>query len=175
MVVIRRGAYAIAGQDYDFGDLWSGLLYEYRKDILSAVVATGVSFLYRHAVRPKIDTPDAKSITPLPEAAFLVPTKDGTLIVHARDIDWVEAQGNYVALYVDGTPQLIRKSLNQVEKTLDGTMFLRTHRSAIVNRSKVKGIKRDELGSLKVELVNRHMVPLSEGRRTSVLHALSKL
>lgn len=172
MVLLREGAYLIARRDYDFGDIFAGYIYEYRKDLLSAAVGVLISFLYRRALRPT--NPGSPASVQSADPAFLVPTKDGTLVVHAREIDWIEAQGNYVALYVDGTPRLIRKSLNDVEKRLAGGTFLRTHRSALVNRLRVKGVKRDELGVLKVELVNRQLAPLSEGRRSAVLMALAQ-
>lgn len=44
-----------------------------------------------------------------------MPSRDGEVLVRAAEIDWVEAQGNYVALHVRGQERLLRQPLKEIE------------------------------------------------------------
>ena len=52
--------------------------------------------------------------------------------ISVDDIDWIEAQGDYVEIHVGARTHLIRESLSVLEGRLDVSSFLRIHRSAIV-------------------------------------------
>ena len=41
-------------------------------------------------------------------------TPQGDLLIRADEIDWVEAQGNYVALHVQGQARLMRQTLAEM-------------------------------------------------------------
>lgn len=53
--------------------------------------------------------------------------------VATRDIEWIEAVGNYVRLHVRDKAYLLRTSLSELERRLDPSQFMRIHRSTIVN------------------------------------------
>jgi two-component system LytT family response regulator len=55
------------------------------------------------------------------------------LFVNARDIQWIEAAGNYARLHAAGRSHDVRETLTSLEGKLDPAHFLRIHRSAIVN------------------------------------------
>lgn len=75
-------------------------------------------------------------------------------VVRVADVDWIEADGNYARLYVQRRPRLLAKSLATLEKqVLDPDRFVRVHRSAIVNATKIVAVE-----------------PLSHGELTLVLH-----
>jgi len=64
---------------------------------------------------------------------------DGRMFfVRAADIDWVEAEGNYVRLHVGREAHLIRETMADLERDLDPATFARIHRSTIVNLDRVK-------------------------------------
>ena len=44
----------------------------------------------------------------------------------------IEAEGNYVALWVKGRAHLVRETMKGIETKLDPARFVRVHRSAIV-------------------------------------------
>ena len=56
-----------------------------------------------------------------------------TKFVRVEDIDWIEAAGVYVTLHASGKTFLYRASLTNLEQSLDASLFLRIHRSVIVN------------------------------------------
>ena len=53
--------------------------------------------------------------------------------VRADDIDWADAQGNYVRLHAGGKAHMLRRSFSDFEASLDPRRFARIHRSTIVN------------------------------------------
>jgi two-component system LytT family response regulator len=54
------------------------------------------------------------------------------------EIDWVEAEGNYVRLHVGAHSHLLRETMKGIQARLDGERFIRIHRSAIVNTDRIK-------------------------------------
>ncbi len=172
MAGLRYPVHALAGDAYSFDFGPGNLFYEYRKDLLTLFLAVGMAALWRRGMRtpPKdIAQPAASNAEP----AFLVPGKEGDVLVRAGEIDWIEAQGNYVALHVRGQERLLRQPLKDIEAKLADMAFIRTHRSALVNMRRVKGITRTELGESRVEFDNRDSAPLSASRRAEVVRALA--
>jgi two-component system LytT family response regulator len=73
-------------------------------------------------------------------------------MVRVNDIEWIEAQGNYVCLHThDGRP-LLRQSMRSLIEQLDPDRFVRIHRGAVVNLSAVVRLKRRMSGDYTVEL-----------------------
>jgi two-component system LytT family response regulator len=62
---------------------------------------------------------------------------DRMLIVAAKEIDWIEASGNYVQLHVGDRSYSIRATMNSMESELDPAQFARIHRQTIVNVDRI--------------------------------------
>lgn len=62
-----------------------------------------------------------------------VKKKGSVTFIRTRDIDWLEADRDYVRLHVAGERHLIRSTLKDVHEKLDPRQFVRIHRSWIVN------------------------------------------
>jgi DNA-binding LytR/AlgR family response regulator len=75
-----------------------------------------------------------------------------TLLVPPVEIDWIEAQGNYLALHVAGRTHLIRGVLGRMEQTLEPHRFARIHRGAIVNLERVRRWRAAASGDALIEL-----------------------
>ncbi len=58
-------------------------------------------------------------------------------LVHADEIDWVEAQGDYAGLHVGTHIHLLREPLQQLVGRLDPACFVRIHRSTIVRFDRI--------------------------------------
>lgn len=175
MVALRQLVYHLAGWHYDFGSWADGLLYEYRKDVLSFAAIVVIAAVWRRLARrePAV-TAVAADLVPMAAAAgaptFMVRTAThGDLLVRADEVDWVEAQGNYVALHVGDEVRLLRHTLAEMETRLKDHGFIRTHRRALVNRLRMQAIIPPELGELGVRLSSGQVVPLSESRRSEVV------
>lgn len=63
----------------------------------------------------------------------VVQKRGETLVVAVGDIRWIAAEGNYCRIYTSESSYLLREALSSVNKRLDPTIFLRVHRSTIVN------------------------------------------
>jgi len=63
---------------------------------------------------------------------------DRIVLVRTKEIDWIEANGNYARLHVGVRTHEIRETLNTLERKLDPREFLRIHRSTIVNVRAIK-------------------------------------
>ena len=179
MVALRHVVYAIAGWAYRFGPWFDSFVYEYRKDALTfaliLVIAAGWrAYQARMQPPPAGEPPGAMpaAATAIPASAaptFLVRTPGGDVLVRTPEIDWVEAQGNYVALHVQGKVMLMRQTLAELEAQLADHGFIRTHRGALVNGERMQAIITRAGSELGVRLTNGEVAPLSESRRAGVL------
>jgi two-component system, LytTR family, response regulator len=68
--------------------------------------------------------------------------EDGRVrFVAATDVDWIEADRNYMVVHVGEAQHRIRASLRDVIDELDPRRFVRIHRSAIVNIERIREVQ----------------------------------
>jgi two-component system LytT family response regulator len=94
--------------------------------------------------------------------------RSGSQYVVARvaDIDWIEADGNYARVYVQKRARLLTKSLATLEKdVLDPEVFVRVHRSSIVNTRKIATVEPHAHGDLTLVLHDGTQVQCSRRYR----------
>lgn len=72
--------------------------------------------------------------------------------VKLHEIDWIEAADYYACLHVGTKSHLLRRSLAELDKELDQSLFCRIHRSTIVNMNRVRGLKLNPDGDYDVLL-----------------------
>jgi two-component system LytT family response regulator len=83
---------------------------------------------------------------------------DGALhFIKTRDVIWIEAQGDFVKVQTPGKTQLVRETLQSMERKLDAAKFLRIHRSFLVNLEHVKRVE--------VALYGDYAVFMSDGTK----------
>ena len=109
---------------------------------------------------------------PVPAAAparlrerFAVRVRGQVILIKAETIHWIGAEGNYARLYTGAESFLIRDSLQSLESQLDPAMFVRVHRSGIVNIEKVKKLVTATDGGFSIVLQNDASVPLGPSYR----------
>jgi len=78
------------------------------------------------------------------------------------NILYLEAQGDYVKIYVASQFYNIHTTLKSVEEKLPASVFLRVHRSFIINVSKIDTL---EGGTL---IINKSLVPVSDAYRAAL-------
>ncbi|HKW48551.1 MAG TPA: LytTR family DNA-binding domain-containing protein, partial [Gemmatimonadaceae bacterium] len=103
---------------------------------------------------------------------LLVTTGNRSLVVHTATIDWIRADDYYAALHVGSRAYLLRETMAALESRLDPGVFLRVHRSVIVNLDRVQLLERAADGQLTVVLADGTKLPVSRSRRESVEGAL---
>lgn len=95
-------------------------------------------------------------------------------IIHIKDILWCEAKGSYTAFHIEGEGQiLVSHHLKDYETPLSNGGFIRTHRSYLVNVSKIKRFDRSEGGSL--YLIDGTQIPVSFRKKDQILKILENL
>lgn len=66
---------------------------------------------------------------------------DGILrIIKTTDIDFLESQGNYVALHAGTSRYMVRTTIGDIEAQLDPNHFVRIHRRFIINLDRVREV-----------------------------------
>ncbi|HEY4219202.1 MAG TPA: LytTR family DNA-binding domain-containing protein [Gemmatimonadaceae bacterium] len=72
---------------------------------------------------------------------LIVKSSGRVFFVRTDDIDWVEASGNYVKVHTKNEAHVLRESMKNMEAKLDPKIFVRIHRSAIVNIDCIKELE----------------------------------
>ena len=95
--------------------------------------------------------------------------KDGNkcFFVQLKDVYLIESADNYARLYFNNQKALIKRSLNQLEETLDSSIFFRISRNQIINTKYISHINNLEKGKLQVRLHKGE--PMEVSLRQSVL------
>jgi two-component system LytT family response regulator len=74
-------------------------------------------------------------------SCLFVKRDDRVIVLHPRDVDWIEAFGDYVQVNVGGESHLLRTTLSELEERLKPEGFARIHRSRLVNVSRIKELR----------------------------------
>ena len=64
-----------------------------------------------------------------------------TACVDVESIDWIDAAGDYMCVHANGSTHVLRGTMKNLEELLDPEIFVRVHRSAIVNRHRVTAMR----------------------------------
>ena len=91
--------------------------------------------------------------------------------IKVSEIDWLEAEGNYVRLHSGKESYLLRDTISALEAQLDPKQFLRVHRSAIVNIDRIQELQPWFHGEYRIILREGVQLTLSRSYREK-LHEL---
>ena len=89
-------------------------------------------------------------------------------LVEVAQIDWLEASGNYVEIHTGEQSFLHRERLRVLEDQLDPEVFVRIHRSIIVNRAAIKELRPLAGGDYSVLLASGSTLRLSRTYRAAL-------
>jgi two-component system LytT family response regulator len=87
------------------------------------------------------------------------------VFVDVEDVDWIEGAENYAELHAGQVSHLLHVTMNTLEKSLDPEIFLRIHRSIIVNLGRIKNLQSGAHGEYLITL--RDGARLQSGRTYS--------
>jgi hypothetical protein len=175
MVMLRKLAYAIAGERYDFGPFWDHWLYEYRKDLFAyGVILAGLCAFTIYSLWLQTQAGDAPhhaptnamndSTTPLDR--LVVRKRNREFILDAADIDRLESDGNYVTIHAAGDSYRLRDSLDGLHKRLGAKRFARVHRTQVVNLDRIREIQPWDHGDYRIVLKDGSFVNFSRRYRS---------
>lgn len=83
---------------------------------------------------------------------FWVPHRSELLRIAAADVDRIDAERDYVRLHVGDRSYLLLQTVSGLEARLDPDRFIRLHRSTILRRDRIAGLRHDGLGVWSAEL-----------------------
>jgi hypothetical protein len=156
MTLLRSLAFGAVGRRYAW--TLADLPYEYRKDLLTYVVLSGIVWLL---TRPR-PTPALAEASAADLATFDIRDGAAILRVPVREILAARAAGNYVEFALeDGRRPLMRASMARIEAALAPHRFVRTHRSWLINAEHVRGLCAAGSGDFRLDLDGGVTAPLS--------------
>jgi len=95
--------------------------------------------------------------------------------LETNEIDWIEAQGNYVSVHNGKKSHLLRETISSLETQLNPKKFVRIHRSSIVRIDRIQELQPWFHGEYRVILQNGTQLTLSRNYRDKLQDALGKL
>ncbi|MFZ6645779.1 LytR/AlgR family response regulator transcription factor [Undibacterium sp. TJN25] len=84
------------------------------------------------------------------------------------EVDWIESQGNYLALHAASNVYLIRETLVNFEARLDPSRFVRIHRSVIVAINRIQEMQAVANGDSLLRLADRQELRASRRYREAI-------
>ncbi len=90
------------------------------------------------------------------------------------EIDWVDAAGDYMCIHTrDGQTHILRRTMKELEGELDPRLFVRVHRSAIVNVQTIAKLQMLSNGEHQLLLTNGQSVKVSRSYKDRVKQVFS--
>ncbi len=96
---------------------------------------------------------------------IMVKSAGRIFFINTEEIDWIEAEGCYARLHTGRQSHLLRETMSALEARLDSQLFLRIHRSTIVNRERIKELLPQSHGECTVVLQDGTQLRLSRSYR----------
>lgn len=90
------------------------------------------------------------------------------LFLPVSSIRWIGAEENYVRICTESESYLLREPIGRIEEKLDPQMFLRVHRSSIVNLQYVKEVRTGSGPESAVILLNGQRLSMSRSYKSRV-------
>lgn len=88
--------------------------------------------------------------------------------LETKEIDWIEAEGNYVNIHTPKKSFLLREMISNLEAQLDPKQFVRIHRSAIVRIDRIQELQTWSHGEYRVILHGGTELTLSRNYRDNL-------
>ncbi len=96
------------------------------------------------------------------------------LFLPVSDIRWIGAEENYVRLCTERETHLLRETMAHLEQRLDPHMFMRVHRSYIVNLQYVKEVRTEHDGESAVIMLDGQKIAMSRSYKSRILETLHR-
>jgi hypothetical protein len=137
------------------------------------LLAFGIAALtaIAHLVVNPAQAPGSAPRTTLVRGRIAVRARGRLTYVDWSNVDWIETQGNYLALRVGGACHLVRATAAGIAQELDAAEFVRVHRRAIVAVSRVRTLRALPNGDAILTLAGGQEVRVSRRYRAALMQA----
>jgi two-component system LytT family response regulator len=106
---------------------------------------------------------------------ILLKSSGEIIFLKTSEIDWIEAEGDYVKFHVAGRAHLMRGTMTSLESRLDPARFIRIHRSTIVNVDRLRKLSPSFEGEYAVVLQDGTKLRLSRGYHDRIKALLGRV
>ena len=119
----------------------------------------------------KIDTPKiAPQSTNNEETHEMYVNIDRRLVkIHIPDIYLIEAKGDYINIKTETKNHIVHTTMKKIEDKLPDNLFLKIHRSFIINIKKIVDIEDNSV------LIKKEVIPVSRSNRSELMSRLNLL
>ncbi len=94
---------------------------------------------------------------------IMIKSSGEILFLKADEIDYIQADGDYMKFHVAGRNHLMRETMARLEARLDPKRFIRIHRSTMVNIDRMRKLSPSFAGEYAVVLYDGTKLKLSRG------------
>jgi len=116
-----------------------------------------------------IKTKDTSTSTSIEEDELYINTDKRLIKINISDINIIEAKGNFIYIKTLSDNYLVYSSLKKIESKLPASLFLRVHRSYIINFKKIIDIQDNSI------LIHNELIPVSRRYKPQLLDHLNLL
>ena len=106
---------------------------------------------------------------------LLIRSAGRIFFLDVEEIDWVEAEGNYLSLHAGEATHLVRETMSSMEERLGPSGFVRIHRSTIVNLNRLKELRPWFEGESIAILKGGKKLPVGKSYRRKLASLTSRL
>lgn len=89
--------------------------------------------------------------------------------IDVPSIKLIEAKGDYILIKTTGKNYTVHSTLKKIENKLPGELFLKVHRSFIINLNKIIDIEDNSV------LIDKDVIPVSRSNRSELIRRLNLL
>ena len=143
----------------------------YRPPAAAAAVAPTPEPTIAPAIVDDVAVPTPAAVAPI-DGHITVRQWNRVHLVRVEDIDFVEAEDNYVVVHAASKAYKGRDRISEVESQLDARRFVRIHRSTIVHVTKIREVQPLTHGDHAVILRDGKVLRVARSRRQALEQAL---
>ncbi|MCL7764148.1 LytTR family DNA-binding domain-containing protein [Polaribacter sp. Z014] len=104
------------------------------------------------------------------DSSFIYVSVERRLVkINIPDIYFVEAKGDYISIKTEGKNYIVHSTLKKIEDKLPSSLFLRIHRSFIINISEIVDIEDNSV------LIQKSVIPISRSNKSELMRRLNLL
>ena len=89
--------------------------------------------------------------------------------IHIPDIYLIEAKGDYINIKTEHKNHIVHTTMKKIESKLPSNLFLKIHRSFIINTKKIVDIEDNSV------LIKKEVIPVSRSNRNELMNRLNLL
>ena len=171
IITTAHGEYAVRAFEMRAADY---LLKPYTSDRLHSALQYARERIHNSLSKGSSDSKPASMPASNP-ARIVFKSRGRILFLPISEIRWIAAEENYVRICTGTESHLLRETMTAMESKLDSQMFMRVHRSAIVNLKYVKEVRRETSGDFSVLLSNGQKVAMSRSHHSHIDSLIARL